>query len=84
MIGATKRFVRLTGAGFALVVALALGTGPVLAAQEKGFRGCLDEAVEDFGECLEGAEGFWDRVGCGVFVILDALGCASDAVINAF
>jgi len=66
------------------MVALALGAGPVLAAQERGFKGCLDEAVDDFGECLEGAEGFWDRFGCGVLAILDALGCASDAIVDAF
>lgn len=83
MIATTKRFVRVTGASLALVVALALGAGPGLAAQEKGSGGCLDEAVEDFGECLEGAEGFWDRVGCGVLAILDGLGCASDAITNA-
>ncbi len=84
MIARTKRLVRLTGASLALMIALALGAGPVLAAQERGFRGCLDEAVEDFGECLDEAEGFWDRLGCGVLVFLDALGCASEAIVDAF
>ena len=84
MITKTRRFFRLTGASLALMVALALGTGPVLAAQEKGHTGCLDEAAEDFGECLEGADGFWARVGCGVLVILNTLGCGVDAAIDVF
>ena len=84
MITKTRRFLRLTGASLALMVVLALGTGPGLAAQEQGHTGCLDEAAEDFGACLEGAGGFWGRVGCGVFVILDVLGCATDAMIDVF
>lgn len=84
MIRRTKRFVRLTATNLALVVALALGAGPVLAAQEGGFAGCLVEAARDFIECMEGADGFWDRVGCGALAILDTLGCASDAITNSF
>ena len=84
MIATTKRFVRLTGAGLALMVALALGAGPVLAAQEKVPGGCLGEAVEDYGECLGEAEGFWDRVTCSVVMILDAAGCASEGLISSF
>ena len=84
MIAKTKQFVRLTGASLALVVALALGAGPVVAAQEKGFSGCLVEAARDFVECMEGADGFWDRVGCGAVAILDGLGCVSDAITSAF
>ena len=75
MIVRTKRFARLTGAGLALVVALALGAGPVLAAQERGLAGCLVEAVEDYGECLGEATGFWDRVNCSVVLFLDAVDC---------
>ncbi len=84
MIAKTRRFLRLNGASLALMVALALGTGPVLAAQEKGQTGCLDEAAEDFGECLEGADGFWARAGCGVLVILNVFGCAADGMTDAF
>jgi len=84
MIGTAKRFVRLTGASLALVVALALGAGPVVAAQETGFAGCLREAVEDYGACLGDAGGFWDRVTCTAVAILDALGCVSDAMLNVF
>ena len=75
MIAKTKRFVRLTGASLALMVALALGSGPVLAAQGKVFKGCLGEAVEDYGECLGEATGFWDRVTCSFVLILDAVDC---------
>ena len=77
MIGTTKRFVRVTGASLALVVALALGAGPGLAAQEKVFKGCLGEAVEDYGECLGKAKGFWDRVTCSAVVIFDAADCVT-------
>ncbi|MYH48849.1 MAG: hypothetical protein F4151_04790 [Gammaproteobacteria bacterium] len=84
MIRRTKRLVRLTGASLALVVALALGAGPVVAAQERGFAGCLVEAARDFVECMEGADGFWDHVGCGAVAILDGFGCVSDAITNAF
>ena len=83
MIAKTKQPVRLTGASLALMVALALGAGPGLAAQEKGSGGCLDEAVEDLGGCLKRAKGFWAHVGCGVVAIVDAFGCSSDAVVNA-
>ena len=83
MIRRTKRLVRLTGASLALVVALALGAGPVLTAQERGFRGCLVEASKDFADCLEGADGFWESVACGAVAILDGLGCVSDAITNA-
>ena len=75
MISKTKRLVRLTGAGLALVVALALGAGPVLAAQERGLAGCLRGAVKDYGECLGEATGFWDSVNCSVVLILDAVDC---------
>ena len=77
MIRGTKRFVRLTGAGLALVVALALGAGPVLAAQERVLKGCLGEAVEDYGECLRDASNFWDRITCTAVLILDATDCVS-------
>ena len=77
MIGTTKRVVRLTGAGLALVVALALGAGPVLAAQGKVFKGCLGEAVEDYGECLGEAKNFWDRVTCSAVLIFDAADCVT-------
>lgn len=77
MIRRTKRFVRLTGAGFALVVALALGAGPVLAAQESIFEGCLGKAVVDYGECLGEAESFWDSITCTVVLILDAADCVT-------
>ena len=78
MIGTTKPFNRLTGAGLALLVALALGAGPPLAAQEKVFGGCLGEAVDDFTECNEQADGFWDRVNCSAQLILDVLDCVVD------
>lgn len=73
MIGTTKHFVRLTGAGLALAVALT--AGPPLAAQEKVFKGCLGEAVEDYGECLKEAKNFWDRVTCTAILIFDAADC---------
>lgn len=84
MIRRTKRLVRLTGTGLALVVALALGAEPAVAAQERGFAGCLVETARDFVECMEGADGFWDRVGCGAVAILDGLGCVGDAITSAF
>ena len=81
MIGTTKPFVRLTGASLALVVALALSTGPALASDEKLIGGCLGEALDDYGECTRDADGFWDRVNCTAGLILDALGCVSEALI---
>ena len=75
MIAKTKRLVRWTGASLALMVALALGAGPVLAAQEKIFKGCLGEAVEDYGECLGENRGFWGGVTCTAILILDVADC---------
>lgn len=75
MIAKTKRFVRLTGVGLALLAALALGSGPVLAAQGKVFKGCLGEAVESYGECLGKADGFFDSLTCTFELILDAADC---------
>ncbi len=75
MIGTTKRFVRLTGAGLALAAALA--AGPPLGAQEKVFKGCLGEAVEDYGECLGEANSFWDRITCTAILIFDAADCVT-------
>ncbi len=77
MIRTTIPSNRLTGASVALVLALALGAGPPLAAQEKVFDGCLGEAVDDFAECSKEADGFWDRVVCTANLFLDALDCVA-------
>lgn len=82
MIGTTRRFIRLTGASLALMVALALGAGPGLAAQQKVGGGCLGAAVVDYGECLGNAGNFWDRMKCTVVLILDATDCVTEVLIG--
>ena len=84
MIRRTKRFIHSTAAGLALVVALALGAGPALAYDKKPFIGCLGDALEDYGECEQEADGFLDRIGCTVLLILDAAGCVSEAIVIHF
>lgn len=84
MIAKNKRFVRLTGTSLALMVALALGAGPVVAYDKKPFIGCLGDALESYGECEQEADGFLDRIGCTVMLILDAAGCVSDAIPTSF
>lgn len=74
MIGTTKPLDRLAGAGFALAVALALGTRPLLAAPQV-FGGCLGEAVKNYGECLGEIGGFWGGFICTAELIGDAVNC---------
>lgn len=92
MIRRTKRLVRLTRTGLALVVALALGAGPVLAdcvsqagtprdcTASENFRQCLGNARDAFAQCRGNAGSFWGRWGCEIGYETDQVACGASLI----
>ena len=80
---------RVSGIGFALVMTLALSAGPLLAecqnqdgtdrecTPSENARECLANASDAHAQCLDAAEGFWQRVDCGIGRAVDHIGCSA-------
>ena len=88
MMRARNLLMRTTGLGLALVTALALGAGPLLAEctnrdgtsrdctpSEKYYK-CMDAADDALAQCSAG-QNTRGRIGCRLFWGFDAAGCSA-------
>lgn len=92
MMRARNPLVRTTGLGLALVTALALGAGPLLAechtmygsprecTPSELFDRCVGNADDAMAQC--GGRTFLDRAACGVRWGIDRAACSVDLVKN--
>ena len=96
MIGRTKPLTRLTRVGLALVVALALGAGPLLAdcqnldgttrdcTPSENWRKCVGNARDAYAQCYGGAKTGIGRFLCAAAYDLDVGSCHSGYIRDVF
>ena len=88
MMRAKNLLMRTTGRGFALLTALALGAGPLLAectnrdgterecTPSEQYYTCMDAADDALAQCSAG-QSTRVRIGCRLFWGFDAAGCSA-------
>lgn len=92
MTGMKKQLARVSGTGLALVTALALSAGPLLAEcqnQDGTARNCTPsenaaqcqaDADDAHAQCLDNANGMWQRGSCHIGRGFDGVGCAAGLI----
>ena len=89
MMRTRNLLMRTTGLGLALVTALALGAGPLLAectnqdgtprdcTPSEQYRSCMDDAADARAQCMGGLDSTRRRIACWGFWGFYAAGCSA-------